>query len=267
MNNTAIKIGAIASASILAGTGAAAVLQGVAGTHAVMPMLPTTALAQESTEVASAYMDVANVQGIFSFDQTTTTPNEQIAGTFRKATSILCDSNAAPRAVSVDKWQVEVTGDVTSGYTATLTEAAKSTAPVSRISTCSCRNNLPGGTAIATAQIEGIAVADLLSQAAPSDDVNAVIFSASDGAQLALPLDYVLDHASMLVYSANGAALDESFGGTNQLWIEGAAGQSFLRDIVKVEFVACDEASMPQVPEMIETDLQYVNRPNVSIQR
>lgn len=259
MRNSIIVAGTVASAVVIAGAGAALAAQPAAAPQAV------PAAAEQVAEGASlaGYVDVANVEGTFSFDQETVSDNASIAGTFRKATQFTCGAREAASDVSVDGWKIEVAGDVANGYTATLTEAAQATEPVQKFMTCTCSNNLPGGTAIATALVEGVSVADLFMQAQPAADVNTVTFTAADGTVLALPLDYVIGHGSTLVYSANGAALDESFGGVNQLWIEGAAGRNFIRDIVEVEFTA--EAEAPQVPEMVETDFEYVNRPNVSI--
>ena len=261
MKKSTITVGAVASAVIIAGTGTALAAQSA---PAFVPAADAAAVEQIAEgESLAGYVDVANVEGTFSFDQTTVSDNAAIAGTFRKATQIMCGAREQQSAATVDGWQIEVSGDVANGYTATLTEAARAADPVQKFMTCTCSNNLPGGTAIATALVEGISVGDLFMQAQPAADVNTVTFTATDGTVLALPLDYVIGHGSTLVYSANGAALAESFGGVNQLWIEGAAGRSFIRDIVSVEFTA--EADAPEVPQMVETDFEYVNRPNVSI--
>ena len=86
----------------------------------------------------------------------------------------------------------------------------------------------------------GVTVASLLAAAAPLEGVNTVVFTSADGYEVALPLSYVAQRHSLIVFEVNGAPIGDSVGGANQLWLGSTSARYFARDIVSVGFEARD---------------------------
>ena len=183
---------------VAAATGAAIIALGTGA--AVQPANATTEWADScatgnqpcalETSKIIGQRDLAHVQtdqvvGAFSFTQNELSFVEDIAGTFRKTTSVLCNSTYK-QVGDTANWQVEVGGDVLHEFSATLAELAPEHA-TSSIITCACSNNGAGGNAKAT----GITIASLAAQAGILPDVNAVRFTAADGTVSTLPLTYL----------------------------------------------------------------------------
>lgn len=261
MNKGAKTITVLMGASMVASSGLAyampAFAQNADQTSAVSHVEDTRAASTQSS-----YLRVADVQGEFSYDQNQITPNEVIRAVFQKATAAVC--NALPRYNfgSIDTWNIEVTGDVHTAFTATLKELSDGDNVETSIMTCACSANQAGGGAIINAEVKGVPVRDLIVQAGIDGNVNTVTFTAADGTQSSLPLSYVLSHGAVIAYEINGEDLSASVGGTNQLWLSGSAGKYFTRDIVKVEFLHLD--TPPAAPSFEENGMEFSNRPNVS---
>lgn len=209
-----------------------------------------------------AHVQTDQVVGDFSFTQNELSSVEDIVGTFRKTTSVLC-SSTYKQVEDTANWQVEVGGDVLHEFSASLAELAPEHA-TSSIITCACSNNGAGGNAIINAKATGITIASLAAQAGILPDVNAVRFTAADGTVSTLPLTYLITHGALIAYSLNDEDLSQSVGSANQLWIDASAGKYFTRDIQSVEFLALDE--VPAEPSLETTDYEYANRPNVGMQ-
>jgi DMSO/TMAO reductase YedYZ molybdopterin-dependent catalytic subunit len=91
---------------------------------------------------------------------------------------------------------------------------------------------------------------------------NAVTFTAADGFAQTLPLDWLYEHGALIATQAGGEPLANSYGGVNQLWLEGASARLFVRDVVRVEFV---DVADPQVPSFETEDMLFQNRPNAGV--
>lgn len=246
----------------------------VMGSSASIAAMPAFAQADNATAQAAAasessallnqstYVSVPNVQGEFSYDQTTTMSNERIANVFRKASSIVCGAKNYQSNATAGNWEITVAGDVDAGFTATLDDIKKSNAATKKVMTCACSNNLAGGGAIATANVEGASIKALMAQAKAEDGVNTATFFAADGTEMSFSTDYLIKHNAVIAYEINGEAVSESVGGANQLWIEGASGKYFVRDVASVSFTKQDQA--PADPVLEGGDQEYLNRPNVS---
>lgn len=155
MNTTAKTIGAVVGSVALLGSAAVAVLPVVMETGSSAPEAAT-----EITQNTSGYSDlvkVSDVQGEFAFDQNKVTPNADIAGVFNKAASALCASLPNYNVATADK-TIHVGGDVSNEFTATIDEMADSKGSQSYIMACACASNMPGGGAIANAEVEGVAL-------------------------------------------------------------------------------------------------------------
>ena len=96
-----------------------------------------------------------------------------------------------------------------------------------------------------------------------SDEANAITFVSSDGYEVTLPLSYVLQRASMIVYQLNGEPLSTSVGGTNQLWLGSTSARYFASDVVEVRVTCEDE--VPAIPGSPASDDRASNVPNVGV--
>ena len=92
---------------------------------------------------------------------------------------------------------------------------------------------------------------------------NAVRVTSSDGFSELFPLSWLLERNALIATTVGGEPINESFGGSNQLWIEGAAARLFVRDVVKVEFLDLDHE--PDPPSFEADDMLFRNRPNAGV--
>ena len=198
-------------------------------------------------------------QGEFSWDQSTITPNDAIASTFRGATSAICQATDDFAQVNPLEWKLSVTGDVAEEFTATVDELAGESA-VSQVMTCTCGGNPADGRAIITADVKGIPVSHLLDRAQALSGVNTLVFVSSDGTQAELPLAWVVAHHGVLSYEINGEDLSASVGGNNQLWLAGAPANLFVRDVAEVRVEARDQA-----PADPAEGMEFPNSPNAGV--
>ena len=129
---------------------------------------------------------------------------------------------------------------------------------------CSCAGNPADGRATANAAVTGVSVYQLLEAAGGvSDEANAITFVSSDGYEVTLPLSYVLQRASMIVYQLNGEPLSASVGGTNQLWLGSTSARYFASDVVEVRVTCEDE--VPAIPGSPASGDHASNVPNVGV--
>lgn len=255
MKHRAKKISAVGS-SLLLLTGAAG-----AGAFVVTDAAQAQDVVSSEATVSRGLENVAvpHVQGSFSFTQGVVSSTEHFAKNVAAASKYLCAQGgvAQGQAVSPDEWTVQVGGDVRNSYIATLSELSdKGSAQI--VMGCSCAGNPSGGNASGNAEVFGATIASIIEEAQPADTVNTVVFTCADGYKIELPLFYVAQHFSVLAFSLNGEPLDNSMGGTNQLWLGSTAANYFAQDVVGITFETRDEA--PSVP-----DAGAQNTPNATI--
>lgn len=214
-------------------------------------------------ENSTDFVGISEVQGTFSYDQETITPNEVIKSVFQKATAALCDAASELTVAEAEDWSITVSGDVEQSYTATLGELAEEDEGI-MVMGCTCVSNGAGGPASVNAQVTGVPLANIIARALPSADANTVTLVSEDGYEASLPLSYVMSRSAVVTYEINGEDLSESVGGTNQLWIDSTAAKYFTRNIVEVKVT--HEEVVPAAPGSEEaSDGEYVNRPNAGI--
>ncbi len=92
--------------------------------------------------------------------------------------------------------------------------------------------------------------------------VNAARFTSIDGFSQTYPLQWLHERNALLATQVGREPLSESFGGLNQLWIEGVAARLFVRDVAHVEFLELDN---PQPPSFEADEMLFQNRPNAGI--
>lgn len=151
-------VGAVASAAMLAVTGAANVAPALAAQpdDAAIVAEQGTATAPEAAQ--------AVVQGEFSYSQEIITPNATISSVFAKAAATLCKT-ATQECTACCASAIAVGGDVTNGFSATVAEMSEEDLTQALIMGCSCASNAAGGGAIANAEVEGVPLETILKMA------------------------------------------------------------------------------------------------------
>lgn len=216
------------------------------------------AVEQASSTLAQSPIVKAEAIGTFTYDQTTVTPNADIFK-FQGATRILCDSKDASAYANPLAWEITVTGDVSSEFTASMEELVGEDS-VNQLMTCSCGGNPAGGRAIVTAGVKGIPVEYLLARAGASADANTVTFVSVDGTQVSMPIGYVIGRHGVIACEVNDEDLTASVGGSNQLWLAKTPANYFIRDVAQI--VVSREDVVPPTPG--EAD-EHPNSPNAGI--
>lgn len=268
---TAKKIaGAAGSALLLASMGAtgAVALADEAPEGAAAVDAPAASVEAERG-VSAATRSLSAVEGTFSFTQGDVTPASTIVRAFSNAAAYLCGSaftGAMPAADNVEgdplSWNISVGGDVQNAFTAPLGELEEE-GEAHMIMGCSCAGNPEDGLASVNAEVKGVTIAYILEQAGADADANTIVFTSADGYEVALPLSYVAQRASMIVYDVNGAELGDTIGGTNQLWLGSTSARYFVRNVEKIAVETRDEA--PAAPGSPEAGDTYANVPNISM--
>ncbi|MCI8366739.1 MAG: hypothetical protein HFJ66_03955 [Eggerthellaceae bacterium] len=145
---------------------AVALISGGAGMAVAAPAVaaPVDAAPITAADEASGVVDaVRAVEGTFSFTQDAVTSNADLSGVFSKAAATLC---AALPTYSVEAVSsaIQVTGPEAS-FEATVADMAADEDAVSYQMACACASNVPGGGAIANAEVEGVSLETLVMMA------------------------------------------------------------------------------------------------------
>lgn len=157
--NSKIKIvGSTVSAMALVGSAVGM----AAPALAQEPASCEAAIAVADTQAVTAKAAVA-VEGVFRFDQASTTPTQGIVEVFNKAATSLCaalpqyDVDAQGRAVCVKSPNM--------AFVATVGEMGAEDAAESYVIGCACATNGPGGGAIMNAEVKGVSMAAVAAMA------------------------------------------------------------------------------------------------------
>ena len=101
--------------------------------------------------------------------------------------------------------------------------------------TIACIGNPVGGAMIGNARFRGVAFADLYGRIRP--EATHVKFTAADGYQTAVPLEYVTHPDALLAYEMNGEPLSAEHGFPLRALIPGVYGQKMPKWITHIEFI------------------------------
>ena len=256
----AIKAMSVVAAATMI-TGGAAIQAFAAQDTAEAPGAVLQAEAAANAGIGTVRLD--RVEGSFSFTQQEVTPNDVIARSLYDASSVLCGATwTAMSAAEAQEWAITVSGDVETSFTATVSELAK-TGKARMIMGCTCAGNPVDGRATANAHIEGVTVASILSRAGVLPGVNTITFVSEDGYRVSLPLSYVTQRYSIIVYGMNGDGLCDVAGAANQLWLGSTAAKYFGQNVC--EIILSTEEVVPAAPGTPEAGDTYANLPNISV--
>ena len=148
-------------------------------------------------------------------------------------------------------------------YEMTVAELQEDPAVQSVLMGCSCAGNPADGRASVNAEVTGVAVTVLVNKASAQSEANTIVFTSSDGYEVALPLQYVTQRYCPIVFDVNGSPIAESVGGTNQLWLGSTSAKYFARNIVSIRLETRDV--LPDAPGSEDTGEDNANLPNVGV--
>lgn len=263
---TATKKTAALSASVLmamGGIGGTFLAAAPADAQETQDPLPEARTDEAVTETGIVSPDV--VEGHFTYTQGLVSSNAYIAKVLGDASKYLCGGQSAVATgdVSAEEWKIFVGGAVKNQEVLSLTEFSESGFAHSLVMGCSCSGNPVDGAASVDAEVTGMPISDLMEMVEPAAEANTVVFTSADGYQIALPLSYVTQHYSAIVFAVNGADLAESVGGVNQLWLGSTPASYFARDIISVNFEV--RQTPPPSPTSDEARAELQNLPNIGV--
>lgn len=258
-----------ASALLAASAAGAALAVGQTDGAAAQQGAQDVQATQADTQVASNRVVLDKVEGTFSFTQAEAASNDYLARNFKEGSQYLCGAKGTTDEAgeaSAQDWVLTVDGDVQSGYSEAVSELASSPVVQAILMGCSCLGNPADGTSAANALVNGISALILVEMANPSADANTVVFTSSDGYQVALPLSYLQSHYCPIVFDVNGSPIADSMGGANQLWLGSTPASYFVRNVSSITVETRDEADVPASPTSDEARAEYAaNLPNVGV--
>lgn len=267
-SSTVLKI---AAGTTLVATGAFAPLAALASDQTPAGSSATGSAAEEqlaeNPTTARSLVRAEQVQGDFSYSQDEATPNETIARTLYKASRILCGAgidSATVTAENASDWVITVSGDVESEFSATIGELTEQGAARTMLG-CTCTSNPAGGLASANANVTGVTIESILERSGVSETANTISFVSDDGYTVSLPLGYVTQRYSMIVYEVNDEALCDVAGSANQVWLGSTSARYFAQNVSDIVLSTEREADIPPIPGTPDAKDVYANRPNVSV--
>lgn len=156
MNEKTMKVtGAFASLTLLASAGVIATATTAQAESATD--FQTAHAAKSSGSIESIFVSAPCVDGTFSYSQDELSSNKTIAGVFCKAAATLC-SSLPDYGMACAQSSISVAGDIGNAFSATVDEMADQEGTASYTMACACASNLPGGGAIANAEVEGVSL-------------------------------------------------------------------------------------------------------------
>lgn len=197
-------------------TGASMLMSGIS-------MAETEAVETKAQVEAAAFDKLANVEGVFQFNQNQVTPADEVFSLFGTAVTGIC---AKPdfALTSADKdHYVNVGGKIAYAYTTSLKDKKKSDKTV----LCACAT----GAATAQAMVTGVELKDVIDLKAVAADAKTLVVKGSDGYTAKMPLSYALDQEAMLVMQVGGEDLPSG----TQFWVPETVSKYFVRDVVELE--------------------------------
>ena len=262
-------IAAAGSALLAAGaTGALALAQAAPQAGGEAATVATTDV-QAQVQAGAGQVSLEKVEGTFSFTQAEVADNAYLARNFKEGSKYLCGAKVATEEgaeTDAEDWVLTVSGDVSKGYSAAASEIAQSPEVQAILMGCSCLGNPADGTSAANALVRGVSALVMVQMAQPSADANTVVFTSSDGYQVALPLSYLETHYCPVVFDVNGSRIADSMGGANQLWLGATPASYFIRNVSSITVEARDAADVPASPTSDEARAEYAaNLPNVGV--
>jgi DMSO/TMAO reductase YedYZ molybdopterin-dependent catalytic subunit len=147
------------------------------------------------------------------------------------------DVNIFPPNVDSGSWSLPITGLVSNNVTLTYA-SLMAMPPQTQYNTLECVSNDTDGDLISTAKWTGVKFSDILSQAGVSGDATYVVFKATDGYSVGIPMAKAMDPGTILAYQINGEALPAEHGYPARMIVPGYYGMMNCKWVTSIEVVA-----------------------------
>lgn len=147
------------------------------------------------------------------------------------------DVNVFPPNLSSSGWTLPVTGLVSSPLTLNYDRLVAMDA-VEQYNTLECVSNEVGGDLISTARWKGVRFSDILAQAGVKPEATYVVFKATDGYSVGIPLKKAMEPGTILAYQMNGEPLPAEHGYPARMIVPGYYGMMNCKWVTSIEVVA-----------------------------
>jgi DMSO/TMAO reductase YedYZ molybdopterin-dependent catalytic subunit len=147
------------------------------------------------------------------------------------------DVNIFPPNVSSNSWTLPVTGLVSNPLTLNYNQLLAMESQ-DQYNTLECVSNNTDGDLISTAKWTGVKFSDILAQAGASSDATYVVFKATDGYSVGIPMAKAMDPGTILAYQMNGVPLPAEHGFPARMIVPGYYGMMNCKWVTGIEVVA-----------------------------
>jgi DMSO/TMAO reductase YedYZ molybdopterin-dependent catalytic subunit len=147
------------------------------------------------------------------------------------------DVNIFPPSVNSGTWSLKVSGLVVNPLTITYSQLLAMD-PVEQYNTLECVSNDVGGDLISTAKWTGVMLKDILAQAGVQPGATYVVFRATDGYDVGIPMDKAMLDATILAYQMNGVPLPTEHGYPARMIVPGYYGMMNCKWVTSIELVS-----------------------------
>jgi DMSO/TMAO reductase YedYZ molybdopterin-dependent catalytic subunit len=168
------------------------------------------------------------VASLYQQEVTPTTPTDQF---YR------VDVNIFPPSLSSSSWTLPVTGLVSNALTLDYNKLLAMPSQ-DQYNTLECVSNDVGGDLISTAKWTGVKFSDILAQAGVKPEATYVVFKATDGYSVGIPMERAMDAGTILAYHINGAPLPAEHGFPARMIVPGYYGMMNCKWVTSIEVVA-----------------------------
>ncbi len=147
------------------------------------------------------------------------------------------DVNIFPPNVSSSSWTLPVTGLVTNPLTLNYDQLLAMESQ-DQYNTLECVSNDTDGDLISTAKFTGVKFSDILGQAGVKPEATYVVFKATDGYSVGIPIAKAMDPGTILAYQINGEPLPAEHGFPARMIVPGFYGMMNCKWVTSIELVA-----------------------------
>ncbi len=147
------------------------------------------------------------------------------------------DVNIFPPNVSSSDWTLPVTGLVSTPLSLNY-EQLLAMKPVEQFNTLECVSNDVGGDLISTAKWTGVKFSDILAQAGVKPEATYVVFKATDGYSVGIPIAKAMEDGVILAFKMNGVPLPAEHGFPARMIVPGYYGMMNCKWVTSIEIAA-----------------------------
>lgn len=147
------------------------------------------------------------------------------------------DVNVFPPNVNSTGWTLPVTGLVSNPLTLNYDQLLAMESQ-EQYNTLECVSNNTDGDLISTAKFTGVKFSSILAQAGVKPEATYVVFKATDGYSVGIPITKAMDPGTILAYHINGEPLPAEHGFPARMIVPGFYGMMNCKWVTSIELVA-----------------------------